>query len=448
MPLSVSISGPAGKPGQVYYPLVHNRDPAAPTPQGSELLLHMRAAALNHRDHFIRQHLYPGTTFAPVPLGADGCGVVISTGPDIKESEKQSWLGKRVVVNPGTGWESDPVGPEEDGPTGGNYLILGGTKFYPKGTMGEYLVVESSEVELAPEHLSDVEAAALPLTGLTAWRAVGPYKLGERNSGEGKDVLVTGIGGGVALMALVILKAKGTRVWVTSGSQEKLDKATKELGAAGGVNYKEEGWEGKLLELVKQKNGGKKKLLDGIVDGAGGDIGNKAFKLLRVSLVTFFVISMISVIATCLLWTSIRLTISARPWAPFLLRFSSILPRPLSQHTRTNILILPIQTGSPVVSYGMTVRPTISVPMQGVLKQIEFRGSTMGSRQEFRDLIKFFSDGETKPKPVVSRVVKGIEDLGALNGLWEDMKNGIQFGKLVVVISEGEGDGEGKGSKL
>ena len=79
---------------------------------------------------------------------------------------------------------------------------MGGSKHYPKGTLAEYLAIDQEQAELAPSHLSDAEAAALPLTGLTAWRAVGVEKLGKRNVGEGKDVLVTGIGGGVALNAL------------------------------------------------------------------------------------------------------------------------------------------------------------------------------------------------------------------------------------------------------
>ena len=275
MPKSISIVGPPGKPGEVYYDL-HVNDTPAPAPSGSELLISMRAAALNHRDLFLRQHLYPGLTFAPVPLGADGSGVVVSCGPD---ADSSFWNGKRVIVNPGIGWKDAPEGPEEE--FGGIYCTLGGTKFYPKGTLGEYFVVDQSEVEIAPDHLSDVEAAALPLTGLTAWRCVAE-KLGPRNIGQGKDVLVTGIGGGVALMALGFLSKMGTRVWVSSGSQEKIERATEEAGATGGVNYKEQGWENKLVEMLKEKTGGKKKTLDGIIDGAGGDIVDKGRKLLKV----------------------------------------------------------------------------------------------------------------------------------------------------------------------
>lgn len=78
--------------------------------------------------------------------------------------------------------------------------------------------------------------------------------------------------------------------------------------------------------------------------------------------------------------------------------------------------------------------------MGAVLKNIEVRGSTMGSRKEFADMVKFIAD--KKMKPVVSRSAKGLDNLEGINGLFEDMKAGTQFGKLVIEI-----DGSGK-SKL
>ena len=178
------------------------------------------------------------------------------------------------MLNPGTGWKDSPEGPED---TKGGYKILGGTKVNPVGTLSEFVVVDQGEVEEAPEHLSDVEAAALPLTGLTAWRAV-MVKAGAHNLGKGKNVLITGIGGGVALMALVFAVNQGANVWVTSGDQKKIEKA-KELGAKGGVIYKEEKWEKKLIEMLPAEN----KQIDAIVDGAGGDVVEKGAKLLKVS---------------------------------------------------------------------------------------------------------------------------------------------------------------------
>ena len=143
--------------------------------------------------------------------------------------------------------------------------------------MQDYLLVDESEVEEAPEHLSDAEAAALPLTGLTGWRAL-VSKAGEKNSGKGAAVLITGIGGGVALMVLRFAVARGADVYVTSSSQEKIQKAV-ELGARGGVNYKEEAWEKKLLGLLPSG----KSSFDAVIDGAGGDAIEKGAKLLKVS---------------------------------------------------------------------------------------------------------------------------------------------------------------------
>jgi NADPH:quinone reductase-like Zn-dependent oxidoreductase len=264
MPTAITIKKVEGKPGQVWYPLETMELPAF-KPKPTEVVVKITAAALNHRDLFLRQHLYPGTTFG-VPLLADGAGTVVRAGSD---ASAQKWLGKRVVINPGTGWKSDPDGPET-----GAYAIVGGTKFNPAGTLAEEMLFEAEEMEAAPEHLSDVEAAALPLTGLTAWRALFT-KSG--NAKPGRNILLTGIGGGVALMALLYGVAQGCNMYVTSGNQEKIDKAVK-LGAKGGVIYKEKDWEKTLASKLPKS----RPQLDAIVDGAGGDIVYKGSKLLKV----------------------------------------------------------------------------------------------------------------------------------------------------------------------
>jgi NADPH:quinone reductase-like Zn-dependent oxidoreductase len=265
MPKAVTIQKVDGKPGQVYYPLKLIDQPV-PNPKDNEVVVKISAAALNHRDLFVRQHLYPAISFE-VPLLADACGVVVDAG-----SSAQKWKGKRVILNPGTGWKDDPDGPES--PTG--YKIMGGTKSNPLGTLSETFAIDAGELEECPPHLSDAEAAALPLTGLTAWRAV-MTKSG--NAKPGRNILVTGIGGGVALMALFFGVSAGCNVYVSSGNEEKLKKA-KELGATGGVNYKEKDWEKKLRDQLPKD----RKYLDAIIDGAGGDIVEKAVKLLKVGL--------------------------------------------------------------------------------------------------------------------------------------------------------------------
>ncbi|CEJ61025.1 Putative Alcohol dehydrogenase [Penicillium brasilianum] len=349
------IDGKPGKPGQVYYPLSLRTLPR-PSPQGRELLVKLTAASLNHRDLFLRQHLYPGVTF-DVPLLADGVGVVVGVGPDVSNPDK--WQGNQVILNPGVGWKDSPDGPEEA--TG--YRIMGGTKVYDKGTLQEYITIEDSEVEVAPKHLSDAEAAALPLTGLTAWRAL-VTKAGDKNSKDGSAVLITGIGGGVALMALRFAVARGADVFVTSSNEEKIQKAV-ELGAMGGVSYKEEGWDKKVLGMLPSG----KKSFDAIIDGAGGDSIEKAVKL--------------------------------------------------------------VKTGGVLSVYGMTVSPKMPFPIQAVLKNIDVRGSTMGSRKEFKEMVEFVDS--KKIHPVISRVLQTeLDDLAAIDGLFVDMKQGKQFGKLVI----------------
>ncbi|KAJ4294764.1 Zinc-type alcohol dehydrogenase-like protein YogA [Collariella sp. IMI 366227] len=100
-----------------------------------------------------------------------------------------------------------------------------------------------------------------------------------------------------------------------------------------------------------------------------------------------------------------------------------------------------LKPGGVISCYGMTVGPKMDWVMQATLKQIELRGSTMGSKAEFKAMVDFVN--EHKIRPVVSRVVKGLDNLEGINSLFEDMKAGRQFGKLVIQI-----DAEGDSAKL
>ena len=93
-----------------------------------------------------------------------------------------------------------------------------------------------------------------------------------------------------------------------------------------------------------------------------------------------------------------------------------------------------LQAGGVISIYGMTVSPKMPFIMPAVLKNIEVKGSTMGSRKEFADMVRFVE--EKNLKPVVSRAVSGIDNLDGINGLFEDMKNASQFGKLVIEIAK------------
>ncbi|MBO0930996.1 zinc-binding dehydrogenase [Fibrella aquatilis] len=225
------------------------------TPNANEVVIAIKAAALNHRDVFIQQGLYPSIALPVIP-GSDGAGVVLAVG----EGVDPVWLGREVVINPGLNWGNNPA---MNSPA---FKILG---MPDNGTFAEQVVVPLTNVYAKPQHLSFAEAAALPLAGLTAWRAL--MSRAGLSSQRTERVLITGVGGGAALFALQFAVAAGAEVWVTSGSAEKLAKA-QELGAKGGVNYKEADWHKMLMKAATVDNPALARVgyFDVIIDSAGG----------------------------------------------------------------------------------------------------------------------------------------------------------------------------------
>lgn len=217
----------------------------APLAAPGQAIVQLKAAALNHRDVFIEQGLYPGIKL-PVTPGSDGAGVVAAVGHEADAA----WLGREVIINPALDWGPDPRAQ------GASFRILG---MPDAGTFAEQIAIPVANIAAKPAHLTWEQAAALPLAGLTAWRAV--FTRAQLRAGE--RVLVTGIGGGAALFALQFARAAGAEVWVTSSSPEKLARA-QALGAQGGVNYRDADWSEQLLKAA----GG---AFDVIVDSAGGE---------------------------------------------------------------------------------------------------------------------------------------------------------------------------------
>jgi len=232
--------------------LEHAPDPA---PGPGEAVVRLRAAAFNHRDVWIRRGLYANIRL-PVILGSDGVGEVAAVGDGVE----RALLGTPVVINPSLDWGDDE---RAQGP---RWRILG---LPEDGTHAQLVKVPASSLFPKPATLTWQEAAALPLAGLTAYRAL----VTRANVQAGETVLVTGIGGGVATFALAIARALGARVFVTSGSDAKLARAS-ELGAAGGVNYRRDGWTNELAALT---GGGP----DVIVDSAGGETFAQALAIAR-----------------------------------------------------------------------------------------------------------------------------------------------------------------------
>jgi len=219
---------------EVKRPLVL-QDRPCPEPGSGHVLVKLRAAALNRRDYWITQGLYPGIR-CPVILGSDGAGIA-----DFRE--------KQVIINPAYNWGERQQAQGED------FKILG---MPDDGTFAEEIAVQKEQLFPKPEHLSFEQAAALPLAGLTAYRAL--FKQGGLQSSQ--TVVITGIGGGVACIALQLAVAAGATVIVTSSSQAKIDKALA-IGATTGFLYTSEGYASQVNDEFGP--------VHLIIDGSGGD---------------------------------------------------------------------------------------------------------------------------------------------------------------------------------
>ena len=226
-----------------------------PEPGQDEIVVRLRNAALNRRDLFATQGMYPGVKpdILPAIPGADGSGEVVAKGDSAEGPDE----GTEVVINPALYWGDNPRIPGKD------YRILG---IPDDGTFAQFVKVPADHVFPKPSHLSHEEAAAIPLAALTAYRAL--FTRGQLQ--EGETVFVPGIGGGVATFLVQMAKAAGATVFVSSGSDEKIEKA-KELGAEGGVNYNSEDWSKEL----KSMSGG----VDLSVDSIGGEVFNNLIQL-------------------------------------------------------------------------------------------------------------------------------------------------------------------------
>ena len=225
-----------------------------PTPANGEVLIKVAASALNHRELWIQKGLYPGMKL-PCILGADGTGTIVKLGDGVD----QSWNDKEVIIYPAYDW-----GTEEHAPTR-KFRVLG---MPDPGTMAEYITVPTTSLVQKPNYLSWTEAAAIPVAGLTAWRALTRH--GKIKAGD--NVLITGIGGGVAQAGLALALAYGANVYVTSSSRDKIAHA-RSIGATDGVNYKDENW---YTEL-KEKSGG----IDIVLDSSPSPVLDNYFRFMN-----------------------------------------------------------------------------------------------------------------------------------------------------------------------
>ncbi len=230
-----------------------------PAPGAGEVVVRLRAAALNHRDVWIRSGTgaYAAGFPKPVILGSDGSGQVTAVGDGVD----RALVGREVVINPSLDWGDDDLAQ------GPGFRILG---LPDDGTYAEGIRVPARNVLPKPVRLSFEEAAAIPLAALTAYRAV----VSRARVQAGETVLVTGVGGGVSTFALQMAAHLKARVLVTSGSDAKLARA-REMGAAGGANYRTGDWAREIVALA----GGQGP--DVVIDSVGGETFARAIDILK-----------------------------------------------------------------------------------------------------------------------------------------------------------------------
>ncbi|KXK40056.1 MAG: zinc-binding dehydrogenase [Saprospiraceae bacterium] len=299
-----------------------------PQPTEHQVLINIKASAFNHRDIWITKGLYPGIRLGAV-MGADGVGI---------DGE-----GRKVVINPGLDWGNNQNCQSRQ------FRVLG---VPDDGTFADYIMIDKKYVYPLPDHLDFVHGAAIPLAGVTAFRAL----VKKANVQSGDKVLISGIGGGVAMMAMQFALAMQCEVFVTSGSEEKIENAIR-LGAKAGYNYKDDSW----AKQFQSEHGG----VDVIIDSACG---------------TGF-------------------------------------------HHFVNIA----NPGGRIAFYGGTHGEISGLNPQKVFwKQLSIMGSTMGSDQDFRDMLAFVE--QYKVQPIVSRIV----DFDHFMDGFDFLAQGQQMGKVVM----------------
>jgi NADPH:quinone reductase-like Zn-dependent oxidoreductase len=234
--------------------LAYRTDLPIPEPSFGQVRVRVRAAALNHLDLWVLGGM-PGVTIKPPwVLGADAVGTVDMHGPNTPESAPA--VGKLVVVNPGISDRTCEFCQRGEHSLCVNFGIVG--EHFP-GTFAEYVVVPAENLRAIPRKTPIESAAGFTLVTLTAWRMIVTRAAVQ----EGETVLIWGIGGGVAIAALLIAKLRGATVWVTSSSDHKLARA-RELGADRTFNHAAQDVAREIRSLTGRRRG-----VDVVVDNVG-----------------------------------------------------------------------------------------------------------------------------------------------------------------------------------
>jgi len=319
-----------------------------PEPGPGQVLIRVRACALNHLDIWIRRG-WPGLKLEmPHWTGADVAGEIAALGEGVSGWE----VGQRVVADPGISTREDEFTRRGEHSLSPGYVILGEQV---RGGQAEYVAVPAANLMPIPEGWDFPQAAAPLLVSLTAWRML----IHRAKLRVGESVLIVGAGGGVNSMAIQIAKLAGATVYALTSTEEKMEQA-RELGADVVLNYREDPkWSTTLYKMTGRRG------VDVVVDNVGK--------------------------AT------------------------------LAQSMRA------VARGGRIVIVGNTSGPQAEIDIRFIFgKQISIIGSTMGTHQDFRDVMGLVWAG--KLKPVVDRVMPLSEGKRA----FEVLERGEQFGKIVL----------------
>ena len=331
--------------------VLQHTDVPDPTPGPDEVLIQVKACALNHLDVWVRKG-WPGLKLKlPHIGGSDVAGVIAGLGEGVA-----GWqVGDRVVVDPGIVTAEDEFirRGEHSLSIGIHYLILG--EQIPGGA-AEYIAVPAANLIKLPDGWAYPEAAAPLLVGVTAWRML--FKRAGLRAGE--SVLIVGAGGGVNSVALQLAKWAGATVYALTSTAEKMARAT-ELGADVVLNYREKpDWYRDLSQMTGRRG------IDVVIDNVGQATLNKSIRALA--------------------------------------------------------------RGGRLLIVGNTSGPRLEIDIRHIFgKQISLIGSTMGSPQDFRDVMRLVWQGKIKaPVDRILPLSEGRQGHALL-------ESGEKFGKVVLV---------------
>ena len=323
-------------------------DVSDPSAGPDDVVVRVRACALNHLDIWVRRG-WPGLKLGmPHWCGADVAGEIVEVGRDVT-----GWrAGQPVIVDPGVSLAADEHTRRGEDSLSPGYHVIGE---HTCGGAAEYLVVPATNLAAKPDGLDFPAAAAPLLVGLTAWRML----IHRARLKAGETVLVVGSGGGVNSMAIQIAKLAGARIYAVAGNRLKAKKAG-ELGADVVLDRSEVDWSKEIYRLTDKRG------VDVVVDNVGQATINQS--------------------------------------------------------------MLAVARGGRVVIVGNTSGPKAQIDMRFIFgKQISLIGSTMGSHQDFRDIVELVCTGRLKP--VIDRILPLSEGKSAY-GL---MERGEIFGKIVLM---------------